>query len=62
MKNVLTEEGQALADEFEEMYADGCCSCHINPPCGWCVHPGNPHNLAEMPDAWIYDPEEDPNG
>jgi hypothetical protein len=16
---------------------DGCCSCHVNPPCGWCV-------------------------
>lgn len=30
----------------------GNCSCHISPPCGSCVHPGNPENLDVTPEAW----------
>lgn len=36
--------------EFEEL--DGC-SCHINPPCSYCVHPGHPECLENTPEAWI---------
>lgn len=31
---------------------DGNCSCHISPPCGSCVHPGNPLNLECTEEAW----------
>lgn len=24
--------------QMQEHDRDGCCSCHISPPCGWCVH------------------------
>lgn len=24
---------------IEEREKDGCCSCHINPPCGYCTEP-----------------------
>jgi len=50
----LTEEFQELKEEFEEEYSEeGQCSCHINPPCDSCTHPGNPNNLDENPDAWV---------
>lgn len=48
---VLTEEAQSDRDEFDSM--DWCCSCHINPPCGYCTHPGNPANQEEDEDCWI---------
>lgn len=48
----LKPEYQALADEFDAK--DSCCSCHLNPPCGHCTHPGNPANLEEDVDAWEY--------
>ena len=27
--------------EFLDYYDGGSCSCHVNPPCSWCTHPGN---------------------
>ena len=43
---------EELQDEFESKFADYSCSCHIDPPCSLCIHPGNPANLIEDPDAW----------
>jgi len=57
-KLVLNELGQALKEEFEADMADYGCSCHISPPCGYCMHPGNPDNLEETPEAWENIPEE----
>lgn len=48
----LSKLGKELADEFELYHSNRCCSCHINPPRGYCTHPGNPLNLAETPEAW----------
>lgn len=39
-------------DHFLGYYEAESCSCHINPPCGRCEHPGNPDNLKETEDAW----------
>lgn len=55
MKKVLNELGQNLQYEFELDSADTGCSCHLNPPCGYCTHPGNPINLEETPEAWDYE-------
>lgn len=49
----LTEEGEGLKAEFESKYSNGGCACHINPPCEYCIHPGNPDNLEESDDLWI---------
>lgn len=48
----LTDEAQAERDDFE-VYKDesGGCRCHLNPPCGYCTHPGNPAN-QEDPSCW----------
>lgn len=48
----LTDEAQADRDDFES-YKDesGGCRCHLNPPCGYCTHPGNPLN-QEDPSCW----------
>lgn len=48
----LKAEYQKLADDFENA---GCCSCHINPPCGHCTHPGNPIALENTEEAWEED-------
>jgi hypothetical protein len=49
----LTPEAQDERDDFEARYGfGGNCSCHISPPCGSCVHPGNPLNQAEDDAAW----------
>ncbi|SHG22648.1 hypothetical protein SAMN02745753_03492 [Marinomonas polaris DSM 16579] len=52
MDKQLKPEYQDLADEFDIDYKDRGCHCHINPPCGYCVHPGHPENLEETPEAW----------
>jgi hypothetical protein len=49
---ILTAEGQKLQDEFDALYIEGDCRCHIIPPCHYCTHPGNPTNLAEREDLW----------
>jgi hypothetical protein len=49
---VLNKLGQDLEDEFAAEMSDSCCSCHISPPCSYCIHPGNPANLEESDDCW----------
>ena len=56
-KQRLTPDAQGDADDFEYDYSCGGCSCHIDPPCGYCVHPGNPRNLEEDDEAWEDDPD-----
>lgn len=34
------------------------CSCHINPPCSYCTHEGNPDNLENIEEAWEEVPDE----
>lgn len=51
-KRVLTDEAQADRDEFDS--EDSCCSCHLNPPCGHCTHPGNPINQDDS--CWMVKP------
>lgn len=48
----LTPEAQKERDAFEA--ENGCCSCHLNPPCGYCTHPGNPLN-QEDDSCWMED-------
>lgn len=54
---VLTQEGEDLLDEFNSKFRSNSCSCHINPPCSYCTHPGNPRNLEEQDDLWVYNSE-----
>lgn len=52
----LKPKYQKLRDDFaEELEHTSSCSCHINPPCGFCTHEGNPTNLEDNPDAWEYE-------
>lgn len=54
MNRRLTEEALAERDDFEfEFGRDGNCSCHISPPCGSCLHPGNPLNQNEDETCWV---------
>lgn len=54
----LLPDFRDLRDDFDAAYPDGVgCSCHINPPCNYCTHPGNPDNLNENRDAWIELPD-----
>lgn len=49
----LTDKAQDDRDSFESDYgAGGNCSCHINPPCVSCAHPGNPLNQEEDGECW----------
>ena len=51
---ILTPEAEAEREDFEARYGMlGNCSCHISPPCGSCVHPGNPRNQEEDETAWM---------
>ena len=49
----LTDEWEAEAADFEREHGDRGCTCFISPPCSHCMHPGNPLNLAETPEAWV---------
>ena len=54
----LTEEAQKDADAFESGYGlfnAGCTCMNGNPPCGFCTDPGNPDNLNENDEAWLYE-------
>lgn len=53
----LTPEAQADRDDFSDEYRRSCCSCHLSPPCGYCLHPDNPDNQAECDECWIDVPE-----
>jgi hypothetical protein len=48
----LTAEAQAEREAFDAEYDRGNCSCHVSPPCGSCLHPGNPNNQVEDDSAW----------
>jgi hypothetical protein len=49
----LTAQARSARESFERQYGDrGNCSCHVSPPCGSCLHPGNPSNQAENDEAW----------
>lgn len=49
----LTEQAQADRADFERYDSEyGGCSCFQSAPCGWCTHPGNPHNQDEFDDCW----------
>lgn len=49
----LTDEAQDDRDAFESMRDElGGCRCHLNPPCSYCTHPGNPVNQEEDPSCW----------
>lgn len=53
-ERVLTPEAEAEREDFEAKYGMlGNCSCHISPPCGSCIHPGNPRNQEEDETAWM---------
>lgn len=54
----LTPTAQEAYDNFITSYGDTSCACHTNPPCGYCVDPGNPTNLLEDATAWM--PSTDP--
>lgn len=49
-------DGYHLAPWAENAHDDwsaiGGCSCHISPPCYWCLHEGHPGRLLDDPDAW----------
>ena len=50
----LNEYGQELADDFFIEYSEKSCYCpHVQAPCGYCLHDGNPINLEENPEAWV---------
>lgn len=54
----LTAAAQDDRDQFESKYGDrGNCSCHLSPPCGSCLHPGNPNNQDEDDSCWEPDVE-----
>lgn len=56
---VLTKEAKKDREDFYNKFGDsGECSCHINPPCSFCTHPGNPVNQEEDPECWIEVPDE----
>lgn len=48
----IKPEWQTEADAFRRDYADRGCTCFLSPPCDFCLHPGNPANLAETEEAW----------
>lgn len=59
MTKILTPEAQADRDSFAAGYEWGGCSCHIFPPCGYCVHPGNPLNQEEDEECWMFSDPKD---
>jgi hypothetical protein len=50
---VLTDKAQKDRDDFHNKYDEGNCSCHINPPCNSCIHPGNPINQEEDDECFV---------
>lgn len=48
----LTDEGEQYKHDFETEMQDSSCSCHISPPCAFCLHPGNPANLDANDSLW----------
>jgi hypothetical protein len=50
---VLTADAEYDRANFHYLYGEGNCSCHINPPCNSCLHPGNPLNQEEDENCWV---------
>ena len=48
----LTQQAQEDRDDFMATQEQRGCSCHINPPCSYCTHPGHPMGQDENPDCW----------
>lgn len=55
----LKPEYEGIAEEFDALYGDAGCSCHIRPPCSACTHPGNPLCLENTPEAWEDIPDDE---
>lgn len=54
MTRHLTAEAEADRAAFHDYYGyGGNCSCHLNPPCSSCTHPGNPDNQDEDESCWV---------
>lgn len=51
----LNKEGEKQRFYWQTLYggSDGCRCAVMVPPCGNCVHPGNPKNQAETPEHWV---------
>lgn len=49
---VLNALGEELERQFMREFGDRGCTCFIRPPCGYCVHEGNPANLEYQDDVW----------
>lgn len=52
-RELTPEADDERAEFYREYGADGNCSCHISPPCGSCLHPGNPRNQDEDDRCWV---------
>lgn len=50
---ILVDWAEADRDQFRTEYGDRGCTCFISPPCGYCVHPGNPFNQEESDYCWV---------
>ena len=48
----LTADAEWDRAEFMMLFDGGNCSCHLSPPCGSCLHPGNPANQDADDCAW----------
>lgn len=49
---VLTTEADNDRAEFIRHWGHDGCSCHLSPPCNYCLHPGNPLNQEEDALCW----------
>lgn len=38
--------------DWDLRHGDRGCTCFVSPPCGSCLHPGNPVNLDCTDEAW----------
>src|SRR5690606_1225257 len=50
-ERILTPAAQADRDDFDEFHQERGCTCFDKPPCGFCIHPGNPLN-QQGDDCW----------
>ena len=51
---ILTEQAENDRADFINEYRDAGCTCFIFPPCGFCLHEGNPINQEETPECWEF--------
>jgi hypothetical protein len=49
----LTQQAEDDRADYHRTYGyNGGCTCFLSPPCGSCVHPGNPRNQEEDDECW----------